>query len=754
MSRPGDTLQVDIVGAAPHAGAPPPEAVSPLRLFAVLRRRRMTVLVVAACVLAVAVPRILALASRYEATALVLVDTRKNKLSDLQAIVGGAQSEAIEVRTQVDILRSPALAEQVVTRLNLVREPEFAAVLNEPPAMWRVLLGEVLARLEAAPPPAPPRSEDEKIRIVTTALVTDKVSVMNDGRSYVIGVVARTANAALSARIANAYARVYLDFNRELKDRAVMRANAWLDGRLAPLQQKLRNAERAVAAFRAENGLVEDHGTGPGGERRGTVAGQQMTQVNTQLVAATNDRLQKDAEIDEIRRAMDGRGDPFAVPQVVASPLIQRLRGQEAELSAREASASLQQRDESPQLMSLRAEKRDIRARIQSEALKIIGSIESEANAARGREAALRASLQELQGQVAAQGTAAIRLRELESEAEAARIVYTDYLNRAERTSNERDIQQPDAELISVANVPTTPAAPTKRQYLFLALLAAGLLGVVAALVRDRTEPGVRTAEQLEAETGLVTLGFVPRTRRRKRALNLDARAPAYVDAIGSVRSVLQCAEVAGRPRVILVTSALPREGKTFLAISLARSVALAGGRSLLIDCDLRRPSVAAVLGIDAEPGLGAGSLGAAPGVGIVATNGLVDRLVKRDAASELDIITAGDAPMDAPVLVASAQLRALVNEARDRYDLVVIDAPPVLGFVDARVLSQVADATVMVVRWRKTPRAMVQSALKALRTYGARISGTVLTQVDLNALGAYEGSHAYVLRKYGSYFR
>ncbi len=756
VTHPDDPLALDVVrGDTARGDARPPEVVSPFKLFEVLWRRKLTLFVVAAAVLLAAVPRILSMPARYEGLALVLVDTRKNKLSDLQAIVTGAQSEVIEVRTQVDILRSAALGEQVVTRLDLLREREFVPVLNQKPPEWQAALNTVLDLLGLGAPARAPYTEDEKIRLVTQSLLNDKLTIINDGRSYVIGIAVRTDEPELSARIANSYARVYLDFNRELKDRAVTRANAWLDERLAPLQQKLRNAERSVAAFREANGLVEDRGTGPGGEKRATVAGQQLTQLNSQMVLAANERLLREAVAEEVRRVQQARGDLTSLPLVLASPLIHRLRTQEAELGAREASLALNQSEESPSLLGLRAERRDVRARIQQETLKIIGAIDSEVNAARSREAALRAGLAEVQAQVAVQAKAEIRLRELESEAEAARSVYTDYLNRSERTSNERDIQQPDAELISLASVPFSPAPPTKRQFLILAFMAAGLIGALAALLRERMEPGFRTADQMEAETGLVALGLVPHVQHRKRALALDARDAAFVEAVSHVRGVLQIAGLAGRPRVILITSAMPQEGKTFFAIALARAVALTGARCLLVDCDLRRPSVAAVLGITAEPGLGAESLARPePGQSVVAAGGEIDRMVRRDVATQLDIITAADAPADASVLVASERLRQLVSEARARYDLVIIDAPPVLAFVDARVLSRVADSTVMVVRWRRTPRLLVMAALKALRIYGARVAGTVLTQVDLGAAGAADGRQSYVLRRYGSYFR
>jgi capsular exopolysaccharide synthesis family protein len=225
--------------------------------------------------------------------------------------------------------------------------------------------------------------------------------------------------------------------------------------------------------------------------------------------------------------------------------------------------------------------------------------------------------------------------------------------------------------------------------------------------------------------------------------------------AVSHVRGALQIAGIAGRPRVLLVTSALPQEGKTFFAIALARSMALTGARCLLVDCDLRRPSVAAVLGMEAEPSLGLACLSAVEGGGgLVPAGGEIDRLVRRDSVTPLDIITADDAPEDAPVLVASERLESIVAEARTRYDVIVIDAPPVLAFVDARVLSRMADSTVLVVRWQRTKRALVLLALKALRIYGARIAGVVLTQVDLGAAGVSDGSQSYVLRRYGTYVR
>lgn len=738
LTRPSDGLQVDVLGEVR-----PPDTISPFRLVDLLWRRKLLIFTIVIVLMAGAAVQIASLIPTYDARALILIDTRRNAMSDLQAIVTGSQADLLQVQTQVDIIRYQALAIAVVRQLDLVREPEFAAALSRRPGGMAAQFAPLLALAGQAPPEPRPLSDDEKERAAAALLATEKLSVANDSRSYVVAVQVRTEDPELAERIANKYADVYLDFNKELKDDAVKRANAFLDQRLAPLKGKLREAEREVASFREANGLIEDRSSATTGERRVTMLGQQLAQINTQLVQATSARLSREVSLEQIRAAQRGQGSLYAIPEVVASPLIQRLRTQQSEIAARQASIGQSRLEANPAVVALRAEEREVRTRIDDEVAKVVGSIISEVAAARARETSLRASLNELQGQVADQSKAEIRLRELETEATAARMIYTETLNRAEQNANQSGGQQPDATLVSRATTPLSSAPPTKRQLLVLSFFASCLIAVIAALVRDRLETGFRTAEQVEEETGLSALGFIPRARDRATALMLDERDMPFLEAINTVRGALQMADVAGRPKVVLVTSALPDEGKTYFSVALARSVARAGGRSLLIDCDLRRPGIAATLGITPQQGVGS----------LVAGQRVAD-LVQRDEATQLDVITAAGARENVQTIVSSDALRALVTEAREHYDIIILDSPPVLAVVDSRVLSLMADATVMVVRWRRTLRVLVLQALKQLRVYGAKVAGIVITQANLRSLAASEGSHAYVHRKYGSYLR
>ena len=739
LTRPPDRLQVEVIGESRA-----PDSVSPFRLIDLLWRRKLLIFAVVICLMAGAAVQIASMVPAYDSRALILIDTRRNALSDLQAIVSGSQSDLLQVQTQVDILRSQALAIDVARRLDLMGEPEFANAMSRRPGGLAAQFAPLLALAGQAPPEPRPLDDMEKLRAAAAHLANEKLTVSNDSRSYVIAVQARTEDPELAPKIVNTYAEVYLAFNKQLKDSAVQRANNFLDQRLAPLKDKLREAEREVANYRELAGLIEDRSVAStAGERRVTMLGQQLAQLSTQLIQMTAARLEREVSLEQIRAAQSGRGSLYAIPEVVASPLIQRLRTQQSEIAARQASLSQSRLESNPAVLALRAEEREVRARIDDEVAKTVGAITSEVAAARAREASMRLSLAELQGQVADQSKAEIRLRELESEATAARLVYTETLNRAEQSSNQRDGQTPDASMVSPGTTPLGAAPPTKRQLLVLSFFAACLLAVIAALVRDRLETGFRTAEQVEEETGLSALGFIPRARDRATALMLDERDASFMEAVNTVRGALQMADVAGRPKVVLITSALPEEGKTFFSVALARSVARAGGRSLLVDCDLRRPGIAATLGIAPQQGVGA----------LVAGQSVAD-LVQRDEATQLDVITAAGARENVQNIVSSDALRALVAVARAHYDIIVLDSPPVLAVVDSRVLSLMADATVMVVRWRRTPRVLVLQALKQLRVYGAKVAGVVITQANLRALAASEGSHAYVHRKYGSYLR
>ena len=715
-----------------------PQYVPPSRSISVLRRRKWLIAMIFFCVCAPAWLIIADLRPYFDAEASIMIDTRKSAFSDLQATVSNVTADALVLRTQSEIIRSRAISAKVVDRLDLVHAPEFQRLLDAKPSLTRQALQRVAAWLGLSQEATRTLTDAERGQAATN-LLQEKLNVSNDGRSYIINVRARTSEAQLSASIANAYTNLYFDFNRQMKMAAITRVSALLDAQIALLQDRVREAENAVESFREKSGLVLNR-TSEGVAGQGvTVANQQLAQVNAQLTVAAGDLAQKGASLRAVQSALRSGSGLNAIPEVVASPLIQRLREQETQLSSREASLNQTGLAQNPALLSAQAAIADVRRRIDAEVSKIVASLTNEVNAAKTRREALQQSLTQLQVQVTKQSQAGVMLGQLQSEAEAARTVYRDYLGRYQQTSNQAALQEPEANLISTAEAPLGRAGPPRLQFAALAGLGSLVAGAILALGLERLRGGIRTAEQLEAETGLLPLGFTPAMGRAEN----EARFSIYTQAVDLILGTLQHSGGSIQTRVVLVTSALPKEGKTRFAISLAASGGRSGNRALLIDCDVRRPAVASALKLPNQ------TLPSCP------NHGAASRTVLRsNVLPGLDVMTflpEGDGRLG---MIGSDQIGALVEEARGRYGLIVLDTPPVLAFADAPVLASVTDGVILVVCWGRTPVASVLGALRTLQIYGVRILGSVLTQVRTRDLLEAEGAHGSTYRSYAHYFR
>lgn len=727
---------------APVIAHDPIEQTSPGAAVTNILRHKWLVTFVTLLVCLPAALYALTLSPYYDADALVVIDIKRPAFGDSQSlnVSGGEAADAVVISTQVDIMKSPLMAETVVDRLDLIHVPEFSRALND----RRSLLGVVqtaLARLIGSPFPVRKDLTAAERRQLTASLLSGKVTIVNGGKSYLIEIRARTSNPNLSAAIANTYADAYLDFNRQMKIDAIRRANGLLDEQIAPLKRRVEKAENAVEQFRQQKGLVASHvsNTRLAPEVGVTVADQQLNEVDTQLILASSDVAQKQASLRALQSALKS-GGVDTIPQVVTSPLIQALRQQEAELSSKEASLGETTLGDNPEMMAARAGSMRVRERIGAEIGKIAASLNNELAAAEARQRTLQQRLTELQGQVAMQSEANVSLVQLESEAQAARAVYQDYLSRFEQTSTQEALQEPEAELVSPAQTPVGKSGPAFAQLIVLITLGAVIVACGLALLVERGQSGLRTASQLQTHTGLYTLGFVPKAKGGLRRILGSGRRTVYTEAISLVNNLLQFGETRYRARVVLVTSANSQEGKTFLAASLAAGVGHDGGRALLIDCDVRRPSVATALKLETTSAR-------TPTASISESACLWQNVLPG-----LDVMTLF-ASVGQRHTVDSMHVRTLVEDARGKYDLVVLDAPPVLAFADAPLLSLCVDGTILAVRWSRTSSRSVSDAVKTLNAYSARVLGAVITQVNTRSLTDADGSHAQVYRNYSTYF-
>jgi polysaccharide biosynthesis transport protein len=713
MSWPQAAAQVEPPGA---------EHVSPFRLLAVLREYKWMILGITLAVSATAVFAISRIPATYEATSLVMIDTRKASFRDLQATVAQADVDAVGINTQVEILRSHGLADSVVQQLHLTDNPEFRRAVDARPLVGR-LVAEVKGLFSPVAPPKPLTPYERQQ--ATTGVLMNRVSILNDGRSYIITVTAHTGDPQLSAAIANAYVSTYLDFKRDLKIQAIRRANGLLDTQIAPVRERLRKAEDAVEQYREQNGLVAAQ-IGPDGQG-GTVADQQLTQLNSQLVTA-----QADLAMATARYGAGHAGGTASAPEVVASPMVQQLRSEEAQLGSRVASLSESLADNNPTLQAARAALAQVRRQLGAATSDVVTSSRKEMVSAQARVDSLQHQIIELQKQVASESHASVQLKQLQSEANAARNIYQDFVGRLEQTSSQAGLQESEADQIAAAQAPIGPSGPKRTQYSALAVLVGLLAGIGAALLRSRVTQGVRSLAQLEALTGLFGLGLVPSSQGGPmRHYRSGSTGSIYVDAVENARNLMAFGQDRFRAQVILVTSAEPGEGKTTFAVSLAANGGRDGQRTLVVDCDTRQPSALRVAG----------------GAAAEAKHGIV-----HDVLPGVDVFTFASEARERGAMVRVDELRQMLDQMRPIYETIVIDTPPVLAYPDAAVLAQQADGAVLVVRWNETRQAVVNSAMRRLRAYDVRMLGGVLTQVDLNQLGAAEGDmvryHAHYNRK------
>lgn len=446
-------------------------------------------------------------------------------------------------------------------------------------------------------------------------------------------------------------------------------------------------------------------------------------------------RDQQDVKLDATRQATEWLGA--------------RLTELQAELEAAETAVKdfIGQTDlvSAEALLDLQRQLKAQRHRI-SQARDALGANASAQSRAQRQLASLEDGQQRLERQISAQSQDLIRLEQLEREAEATRSQYAYFLNRFKETSVQEGIQRPDSRILSKAVVPTQSASPRHGLIILLCVVLGGLVGSVWALVRERNQNGYRSGLQLEIETGISVLGQIPKARRRSRKalVKLLRRkdSSAFGEAIRNMRTSLLATKLTDPPRVIVLTSSVPSEGKTTQSIALASNLAALGRSVLLIEGDVRRRVFDNYFEVKGRAGILTALTGRTP----------VEELVHNDAELGIDVLVGEPSPMNAADVFESSRFGDLIASLREDYDHVVIDTPPVLAVPDARVIGRHADAILYVVKWDQTGAAQVHEGLSQLGSAGLSVDGLILSQIDAKGMKRYGLSGTYGAHGYGYY--
>lgn len=720
------------------------EAVEPIvdvrAIWQVLRRRAAVILGIVACITVATLLVVFQLTPLYTATTLVLLDPREQQVVDIEAVMSGLPPDSAVVDSEVEVLRSRRLAARVVDQLNLMEDDEFNSALQEPGLLASLNPMALFSQDEQLDPET---SRQRQLNRVIDEFHS-RLGVGRRGLTYVIAIRFTSEDAAKATQIANKTAELYILEQLEAKYEATKRANEWLNGRLSELRNEVRAAEEAVEIYRRDNDLVSTSGL--------TVNEQQLAELSGQLILARADLAEKEAtfrRFQELRRSGSGT-DTLA--NVLQSPVIAQLRQQEAEVDRRRAELSSRYGDRHPEMIKVRAERRDLAVAISREVTRTVANVENEVEVTRTRVSSLESSLRDLEGRSGEGGLKEVRLRELESDGEAIRNLYESFLERFKQTSEQTNLQESDARVLSGATVPTEPSYPNKPLFLLLALLLSGMAGVGVAFLLEHLDDAFSTVRQLEEKLGLPHLASVPDVASEIGSGKLGApfdvilKRPlsAYSEAFRALRSGITLSDVDSPPKVVMITSALPADGKTTTAISLARAAAAAGLRTVLLDCDLRRPSVHKSLKVKPTAGV----------VEFLAGQASLDEVLVSDKDGGLLFLPVNSGAANPPDLLGSQHMKTLLDSLRKEFDFIVIDSAPVLPVVDSKVLSRFVDKVVFVVKWRDTPRDAAANAVRELREAGADMAGLVFERLDLKRQKRYSyGDSGYYYGRYSKYY-
>lgn len=716
-------------------------------IWRALKRRWLTILSITLLGVVLAAFAVFQMTPRYNATASVMLDPRKSNIVDFEEVLSGLPGDEDTVNSEILVIRSPVLVGRVINRLNLVNDPEFnEALARAPSALSKLNLfkGLNLAEMFGRPPP-PAQTEEALLQIQHSRVVeavTEQLAVSRAGRSRAINIRFVSPRPGTAAKVVNALASAYLADQLASKYEATNSAQAYLDGRVNELREQVKQAEQAIEEYRIRAGLV--------GTAVGTVASQQLSLLNTQLVLAQTQRAEAAARLRQVRRlSSDDGGGAESATEVLASPLIIDLRGRETEGERKIAELSQEYGEKHPRMIAARAELRDIQVRIRGEVSKIVASLQNEVAVADAREATLASNVRKLERTAARQGASEVQLRALEREADATRALFTHFVTRASETASQADVQRPDARILARADIPTSASFPKPGIILPIVGLLALFLGIAVALLLEQLDRGFRSGEEIEQATGIGVLALVPQLARRLRLTTtperyvLDKPTSSFAESLRSIDTGVRLSNVDKPPKSVLVTSSVPKEGKSTLAMSWGRMLAKSGRRVLLIDADLRRPRVTEVLSVNKGYGL----------VDVLSDGVDLADAIQVDEASGLMLLPAGHEISSPPDLLGSEQMRNLIVRLEGEYDLVIIDSAPVLVVSDARALARHVDAVVFVARWASTRREVVTNGLKQIREANARIAGVVLSAVNVRKHARYgygdSGYYYGAARKY-----
>jgi capsular exopolysaccharide synthesis family protein len=702
--------------------------------ISVVLRRRWTVAAVFAVSVLAALVLSFATTPKYRATALLQIQPSGPHVTNFDAVQESmVQSQAYGdfFQTQYDLLASRALALRTIERLDLENDP----YLNG--ESWRIsMLGRTVAYVRGlfgSSESDGARLEQEREQGIVEKFL-ENVGVDPRRKSFLVELSFLSPDAGLSERVVGEMGRQYTELVLDQSVDAASQARGFIEKQLGKVKGSLERSETELRTFARGHDM---HAL----EQEEKVISERLADLNARRTEAEGHRIEWFALYQQ---ASGEERDNIA--QVVKSPLVTSLREEFARTQAERAELEARFTSEYPVVRAISARIAQIEFEIANETQRIIASIRGEYEQAVERENLLVAQLRFQKDAVAAYEEKSVEFKIHRREVETNRDIYESLLRRMKEVEVTEAIRASNIVVVDDPVLPLEPESPNVPLNLAFAIVLGLFGGVGLTFVQEYMDDSLKTPDDVERYLRLPTLGTIPEFSRPAEdddagAMQADLQVAyqptsAGSEAIRTLRASLFLAAPGGLPTRLLLTSARPSEGKTCIAVNLATALAQMGRRVCLIDCDLRRPRVNKAFGFDLAPGL----------TNYLTGNKEIDEIIRPSGQSGLDVIAAGPIPPNPVDLLDSANMSRLLRELDDRYDNVLVDAPPALGFADVPIMTnQLGGGCLLVTRSGETSKRLAKQACDYLISMQSKLLGVVLNRVSTRRAGySYYGYYGY----------
>ncbi len=678
----------------------------------------------------------------YKTSVQILVDKENPNVISFEEVMSMDGVDSTFIQTQLKIIGSRALARRVIKSLNLKDSPEFKSDGKSKGfsirGFIRGLLSTLLKKKDSKNKSLKTDKIDEDSGLVSSYLSRLKAESIRNSR--MVNISFEGSHPDIIKTIANRHAREYIAMNLEMRFAASQDAVEWLQKQLYEKKESVEKAENALQLYKEKKKIVSL-------EDRQNIIVQKLEELNSTLTTARIQRIEIETLYNQTKKYS---GDPElieSIPNVMNNPLIQVLKKDYVKLRMDIINLSDKYGKRHPNIIRIMAEAKELESRINSEVNKIIRSIETDYKVALSREESLSVAMEEQKGVALDLNRKAIAYGTLQREAESERAMYDILLKRMKETDITGELKTSNIRIVDPAEIPRTPIKPKKKLNILLAAVVGLTLGVGLAFFLEYIDNTVKSPEDVERFLNTTLLGVLEKVRIPKsekqvslEILTHEMPKSTFAEAMRNVRTSIMLSSTDNPKRSLLVTSAQPGEGKTFIASNLAIIIAKTGKKTLLVDADFRKPRVHNVFDIETLPGLSNHLIGESD----------LESIIKPTAIPNLSIVTCGLIPPNPSEMLGSHSMETFCKSVKERFDTVIFDTPPAMTVTDAVVLSNIVNGVIYVIKSGEATKEMVKRSILQLSGKKSEMLGVVMNSVDVSRGGYYHYYSRYYKYGYG----